>query len=579
LDSTRDKILRSIQKPSSTPAEEKSLDFEVNQNPTRPTNQLGFNAITQAQQFPYLQPPLFPDEIGRLAHFRVLALVGQGGMGCVFQAEDTMLARPVALKVLKPSISTLEWRQRFVMEARLLARLRHEHLVTVFQIGQDQEVCYLVMELLQGESLESRLQRIGKIPLPLFHRLAREILSGLQAVHATGLIHRDLKPSNIFLESPADKVKLIDFGLARVIDDDAHLTQTGFIVGTPAFMSPEQAEAEPLDHRSDLFSVGTVLYFMATGQLPFQGAKTTALLLSLVTTIPPAVRELNPDFPPELSDLIMQLLAKDLDDRPSSATEVLGMFESIESGKPKSRPKQKKAPQPVVEPISNSTWATMVDVADSHLAPTEMYKKKKAIPYQMIGIIAAGLLVMGLIVYAIFPRPKAVQPTESAEVASKTPTKQTPATQPAATPQQVYLTVLTPVEALNYPFNPPPDKKDLPNIFKVISVGGVVSPHGLGTHPVREGPVRLTYSLSGQYREFRGEVGLNDSSKGSFTPMNFLIFGDGEILWRSKPVTGHEDRQPFNVSVKGVKSLTIEVGANGAVGGAHGVWIEPVLVK
>jgi hypothetical protein len=138
---------------------------------------------------------------------------------------------------------------------------------------------------------------------------------------------------------------------------------------------------------------------------------------------------------------------------------------------------------------------------------------------------------------------------------------------------------MKPVEARNWPFEPPPDKRNLPNPFQFISVDGKVSPHGIGMHPTWDGSVSLTYSLAGQFQEFRGEVSVNDSSKGSSSPMTFFVYGDGQILWKSKPVSGQEDGQSFVVSVKGVKLLKLETAASGPVGGAHGVWIEPVVRK
>src|SRR6185295_2591420 len=220
----------------------------------------------------FLAPALGPDELGWLAHYRVLKVLGQGGMGVVLLAEDTQLQRPVALKVIRPEIGqSLSNRQRFLREARAMAQVRSDHVVTVHQVGQSGDVCYLAMELLDGEPLDRWLERVSTPPLGEVLRIGREIALALAAAHARGLVHRDVKPANVWLETPARRVKLLDLGLARPQAADACITNPGLVVGTPMYMAPEQARAEPLDGRADLFSLGCVLYQMVTGQPPFQG--------------------------------------------------------------------------------------------------------------------------------------------------------------------------------------------------------------------------------------------------------------------------------------------------------------------
>ena len=220
----------------------------------------------------FLAPAVGPDELGWLAHYRVLKVLGQGGMGIVFHAEDTQLRRPVALKVIRPEMSkTLSNRQRFLREARAMAQVKSDHVVTVYQVGQVDDVCYLAMELLDGEPLDRWLDRAGTPPPGEAVRIGREIALALAAAHARGLVHRDVKPANVWLEAPTRRVKLLDFGLARPPDADIHLTQTGVVVGTPTYMAPEQARGEVVDGRADLFSLGCILYLMVTGRLPFEG--------------------------------------------------------------------------------------------------------------------------------------------------------------------------------------------------------------------------------------------------------------------------------------------------------------------
>jgi serine/threonine protein kinase len=287
-----------------------------------------------ARPHSFLAPPEEPDEIGRLGPYRVLKVLGTGGMGTVFQAEDPQLKRPVALKVMKPEFRTDdESRQRFLREARAMAAIEHDHIVTVYQVGEDCGLPFLAMQLLRGETLENRLEREQKLPIAEVLRIGREIAEGLAAAHERGLIHRDIKPANIWLEEGRRRVKILDFGLARGMDD-LNLTRMGTVMGTPEFMSPEQAGAKEVDARSDLFSLGCVLYDMCAGQSPFQAKKTMMVLVALVTKTPRPVAELNSQVPGPLADLIMQLLEKAPEDRPASMNQVAEELRRIEEGRP-----------------------------------------------------------------------------------------------------------------------------------------------------------------------------------------------------------------------------------------------------
>lgn len=267
-----------------------------------------------------LDPPAGSSELGRLGGFRVLSLLGQGGMGAVFLAEDLQLRRPTALKVLKPELAgQRDGIDRFLREARAAAAVRHDHVVTIYQVGEFKGVPFLAQELLEGETLDSRLKREGRLPVANALRIGREIADGLAAAHRQGLLHRDIKPSNIWLEGKNARVKILDFGLARHEQGDDQLTQSGAIVGTPAYMSPEQAQGLPLDVRSDLFSFGSVMYRIITGRQPFSGHDTLSCLRSLAVDDPPAPQSLNSEVPAELSDLIVELLQKDRTRRPAAA--------------------------------------------------------------------------------------------------------------------------------------------------------------------------------------------------------------------------------------------------------------------
>jgi WD40 repeat protein len=276
----------------------------------------------------FLHPSSDPALIGRIGGFDIKRVVGRGGMGVVLQGYDPHLQRDVAVKVLDPELAdNAVARQRFCREARAAAAVTHDNLVAVYQVDElaDSELPYLVMQLVVGESLEQRLKRVGKLGPVEVAKLGQQAAAGLAAAHAGGLIHRDIKPGNILLEEYGDRVKLTDFGLARGVED-VRLTRTGFVAGTPLYMAPEQAHGETVDHRSDLFSLGSVLYEAATGKHPFDGKTPLAVLRRVADETQPPLRSLEPATPLWLSDVIDRLLAKDAADRFQTAAEVAEIF-------------------------------------------------------------------------------------------------------------------------------------------------------------------------------------------------------------------------------------------------------------
>jgi WD40 repeat protein len=313
----------------------------------------------------FLTPPQGPDEIGRLGRYRLLKKLGQGGMGVVFLAEEVPLSRLVALKVMLPGpAADGDNRRRFLQEGRAAAAIEHERVVTIYHVAEEDGVPFLAMQLLRGESLEAWLQReSGPFPLSVILRVGREIAEGLEAAHRLGFIHRDVKPSNVWLEGvpltpqpplpqrgegepnklpplprrgeggrggEGFRVKLLDFGLARAVHQDARLTRSGLIVGTPGYLAPEQAAGRPVDARSDLFSLGVILYRLATGRLPFQGPDVLATLTALAVEQPRPVFALNPELPEPLTSLIMRLLSKEPEARPRSARAVIDVLAAME---------------------------------------------------------------------------------------------------------------------------------------------------------------------------------------------------------------------------------------------------------
>src|SRR5262245_59439672 len=265
------------------------------------TNPPQLEATALGSLFPFLGPPQKADEIGRLEGYRLLQPLGEGGMGVVFQAEDECLC-PVALKVMKPELSSNSVaRQRFLCEAQTAAAIKNEHIVGIYDIREEAVVPFYAMELLKGMSLYVYLNRGKRMKCCQILRLGKEIALGLAAVHEKGMVHRDVKPANIWLEAPTGLAKLFDFG---VVCQEKTGTPSGTVVGTPAYMAPEQARGEPVDARSDLFSLGCVLYRVVTGELPFQGPTKLDTLAALLAESPRPPEEAGSNVLPPLSELV-----------------------------------------------------------------------------------------------------------------------------------------------------------------------------------------------------------------------------------------------------------------------------------
>jgi serine/threonine protein kinase/Leucine-rich repeat (LRR) protein len=311
-----------------------------------------------------LSPPQSADELGRLGDFRVLRLLGVGGFGVVFEAEDTQLKRRVALKLMHPAIAAKPGGvDRFLREAQSAAALKHEHVVTIYQVGTHGDTPFIALELLHGETLEDYLIREGRVGISEVVRIGREIASGLAVAHARGLLHRDIKPANIWLERPdspipqqtgpddqhvsqavsaaesgigaraqgsAGKVKILDFGCAKSWADEVAISDQGLLIGTPAYMAPEQFSGEAVDPRTDLFSLGCVLYRMAAGRRPFGGDNVFSVVRALALEEPVPLQGVNPEVPRSLSDLVGRLLSKSLDARPATAQAVVLQLRSVE---------------------------------------------------------------------------------------------------------------------------------------------------------------------------------------------------------------------------------------------------------
>jgi formylglycine-generating enzyme required for sulfatase activity/serine/threonine protein kinase len=395
-----------------------------------------------------LSPPLDPGEIGRLGNYRVLKVLGAGGMGTVLQAEDLLLKRAVALKVMLPSLAASEsHRQRFLREGQAVAAISHDHVVPIFQVGQEKGVPFLAMPLLQGESLDAAIKR-KVLSVAVVLRIGRETAEGLAAAHAQGLIHRDIKPGNIWLETlPARasgeetatfRVKILDFGLVRSANNTNGLTQVGAILGTPGYMAPEQGRGEAVDARTDLFALGCVLYHLATGRPAFRGRDMIATLLAVATEHPPSPAEVRPGLQADFSALIMQMLEKDPERRPASAAAVAASLAAIERQDPAGVPVRKeqaraKSPDSWTRigrsPLtSERTEASETSRMQTRLRPT---RKLGGARSPKDWVLVAGGGVVGLVVLAcifVLLRPGA----ESKDVSTTSPSESITANQKEA---------------------------------------------------------------------------------------------------------------------------------------------------
>jgi serine/threonine-protein kinase len=269
-----------------------------------------------------LGPTDDPQKLGRIGGYEVTGVVGAGGMGVVLKAIDMSLDRTVAIKVMAPHLaSSGVARARFLREAKAAAAVLHPNVIAIYGVSAQQDLPYLVMPYIAGPSLQKRLETQGPLKLVEVLRIGAQIAAGLSASHAQGLVHRDIKPANILLEDGVERVTITDFGLARAVDD-ASITQTGTVAGTPAYMSPEQVRGEAIEPASDLFSLGCVLYAISTGRAPFRAETAYGTMRRIVDTSPPNLRALNPEAPEWFERLVLRLLEKDPQDRFSSAAEL-----------------------------------------------------------------------------------------------------------------------------------------------------------------------------------------------------------------------------------------------------------------
>ena len=274
-----------------------------------------------------LVPSEDPEMLGQLGGYEVSGVVGAGAMGVVLKASDRSLDRTVAIKVLSPHLAASgAARKRFAREAKAAAAVLHPNVIAIHGVSNDQALPHLVMPYVRGASLQKRINDDGSLPVDEVLRIGAQVAAGLAAAHAQGLVHRDIKPANILLEEGVERVAITDFGLARAVDD-ASLTRAGIIAGTPQYMSPEQSRGESVDQRSDLFSLGSVMYAMCVGRPPFRSETTYGVIQRINNDQPTPIRELNPGVPEWLAQIIEKLMSKQATDRYESAQEVSDLLE------------------------------------------------------------------------------------------------------------------------------------------------------------------------------------------------------------------------------------------------------------
>lgn len=358
----------------------------------------------------FLSPPSQPDHLGKLDHYEILESVGRGAMGMVFRARDDRLQRIVAIKVMSPQLAASGTaRRRFVREARAAAAVCHDHVVTIYSVEQGCTPPYLVMQFIGGKSLQDRIDQSGPLAVPEILRIGMQTAAGLAAAHAQGLVHRDIKPANILLENGVERVKITDFGLARAVDD-ASLTQTGMIAGTPQYMAPEQARGETIDYRADLFSLGSVLYTLCTGRAPFRATTMLGVIKRVCEDAPRPIRDINPEIPDWLAAIVERLLAKDPAERFQSAQEVAdllgGYLAGVQQAGPfTSTPRQSTSPRHVDSAAEEPSPVTSASASQAPIARFEGTRVGSRQAIAFLAVLTAlvpiihGLRAIGVLTY------------------------------------------------------------------------------------------------------------------------------------------------------------------------------------
>ena len=339
-----------------------------------------------------LSPTDDPDMLGRIGDYEISGIVGIGGMGAVLKGFDKSLRRVVAIKIMAPHLADSgSARNRFRREARAAAAITHDNVIDIYGVSEENELPYLVMPYARGPSLQVRIDESGPLTAIEVVRIGRQIAAGLAAAHEQGLVHRDIKPANILLNKGIERLWITDFGVARAIDD-ASMTQTGLIAGTPQYMSPEQARGDTVDHRSDLFSLGSILYTACTGHPPFRSEAAYGILRRITDTDPRPIGEISPEIPPWLCEFIERLMAKHPADRFQTAKEVAELLEGCLAHL--QQPMQVDLP-PCVTPRKQADDFAQVSTRQRHSAEL-LESSRVRLPRKGIWVVACLLMSIGL---------------------------------------------------------------------------------------------------------------------------------------------------------------------------------------
>ena len=287
------------------------------------------------------------DMIGKqLGNYKILEELGRGGMAVVYRAYQQSLNRYVAIKVLPSQFAfDREFVERFQREARAAAGLRHPNIVVIHDVGQEAGTYYIVMEYLEGRTLKQVIEREGPLPAGRATRIMEQVAAALDYAHQRGFVHRDVKPANIFV-GEGDRVTLTDFGIAKAASETQHLTQTGMLMGTPEYMSPEQAGGGQVDHRTDLYALGVVLYQILAGRVPFRGTTPHATLHAVIYETPPAPRLVNPNLPPAVETVILKAVAKRPEQRFQRGADMVAALRAALGGQAPAVPVATAVPPP-----------------------------------------------------------------------------------------------------------------------------------------------------------------------------------------------------------------------------------------